>query len=81
MPGTSVSLSPLDEARFGFRTARAFVQNLTDFPLIEDFCKKEGIKFLVLRCNTDKIDLVHALEKKNFSLMELRLDLLVIDHD
>ena len=73
MPTTSISLSPLDEVRFGFRAARAFVQNLTDFPLVDEFCKKEGVKFLVLRCKTDQIDLVHALEKKNFSLMDTLL--------
>ena len=73
MPETSISLSPLDETRFGFRTARAFVQNLTDLPLIEEFCQKENVEFLILRCETDKIELVHALEAKDFSLMNTLL--------
>ncbi len=73
MLGTSISLSSLDEARFGVRAARAYVQKLTDLPLVDEFCRQENIKFLILRCDTDKVDLVHALEKRNFSLMDTLL--------
>jgi len=70
MPDTSLARSPLDEARFGLRSARVFLHDLEDLPLVEEFCQKEDIGFLVLRCETSQINLVHALEEKKFYLMD-----------
>ncbi|MCP4141692.1 MAG: GNAT family N-acetyltransferase [Chloroflexi bacterium] len=70
---TSFSLSSIEEKRFGFRTARAFAEKRADLSLINDFCAREKVNLLILRCETIQIDLVHALEKENFSLMDTLL--------
>ena len=68
-----ISLSSLEQACFGFRTARAFAQKRADLVLIDQFCKKEKVEFLILRCETKQINLVHSLEEKRFFLMDTLL--------
>ncbi|MEN6555359.1 MAG: GNAT family N-acetyltransferase [Anaerolineaceae bacterium] len=72
-------LSPLDEARFGVRSARAREVSAENLPDVLDFCAAHDVEFLVARCPTTDISAVHALETAGFHLMDtllyLRFDL------
>ncbi len=68
-----INLSPVDTERFGIPSARGFAKELSALPQINEFCKREKIDLLILRCNTQDIDLAHALEKQNFFLMDTLL--------
>ena len=73
MPQTSITLSPIEKKRFGYSTARAYIKSKADLPIVNEFCTKENIKLLILRCETNQINLIHALEKESFSLMDTLL--------
>jgi ribosomal protein S18 acetylase RimI-like enzyme len=65
-----IALSPLDEARFGVRTAK--VAGLTEacLPEVLQFCKREEVRFLIARCAASDLPLVHRLERDGFRLMD-----------
>jgi GNAT superfamily N-acetyltransferase len=65
-----IALSPIDEARFGIRTAK--VTGLTEACLPEtlEFCDREGVRFLIARCLASDLSLVHRLERDGFLLMD-----------
>jgi len=63
-------LSPLDQARFGVRSARARLVNSENLPSVLDFCTANQVEFLVARCPTTDIAAVHAMEAAGFQLME-----------
>ncbi len=67
---TPVVLSPLDEARFGVRTARAMNLTLTILPQVMDFCRAEQVQFLIARCSTQDLTAAQAMERLGFSLMD-----------
>ncbi len=77
--GAPAELSPLDEARFGVKSARAREVNTQNLPAVLDFCAVNQVEFLVARCSTADISAVHALESAGFHLMDtllyLRFDL------
>jgi GNAT superfamily N-acetyltransferase len=68
--GRMIALSPLDEARFGVRTAK--VNDLTEACLPETlkFCEREAVRFLITRCPASDLPLVHRLEQAGFLLMD-----------
>ncbi|MEL7645595.1 MAG: GNAT family N-acetyltransferase [Anaerolineaceae bacterium] len=72
-------LSPLDETRFGVKSARAREVSAASLPSVLDFCAANQVEFLVARCATTDISAVHALEFAGFHLMDtllyLRFDL------
>lgn len=78
-PDQAAELSPLDEARFGVRSARARQVNSENLPSVLDFCTANQVEFLVARCPTTDIAAVHAMEAAGFHLMGtllyLRFDL------
>jgi hypothetical protein len=66
----NVWLSPLDEARFGHRTARAKGVTSKDLPLVLDFCRSNRIQFLIARCHVNDIQAAQAMEKEGFLLTD-----------
>ena len=78
-PDQAAELSPLDEARFGVRSARARVVTTENLPAVLAFCAANQVEFLVARCLTTDIAAAHAMEAAGFQLMEtllyLRFDL------
>ncbi|MBM3151255.1 MAG: GNAT family N-acetyltransferase [Chloroflexi bacterium] len=65
-----VALSPLEEARFGIRTARAMVLSMDDLPQVMDFCHAENVRLLISRCSTRDLSVAQAMERFGFSLMD-----------
>jgi GNAT superfamily N-acetyltransferase len=65
-----IALSPLDEQRFGVRTARAGDLTLAGLPEALRFCERERVRFLIARCSTTDLPLVHELESQGFQLMD-----------
>lgn len=65
-----VALSALDEARFGFRTARAMNLSVAELPQVMDFCRTEKVKLLIARCPSTDLKTIHSMEKLDFRLMD-----------
>jgi len=78
-PDQATELSPLDETRFGVRSARARLVTTKNLPEVLAFCAANQVEFLVARCPTTDISAAHAMEAAGFRLMEtllyLRFDL------
>lgn len=66
----NVVLSPLEEARFGYRTARAKGVTSKNLPLILNFCRNNRIQFLIARCHVNDIQAAQAMEKEGFFLTD-----------
>jgi GNAT superfamily N-acetyltransferase len=66
----AVELSPLEEARFGIRTARAPALTVTSLPSVLAFCRAERVRLLIARCRTDDLDAAQALEDAGGRLMD-----------
>lgn len=66
----SVARSPLDEARFQVRAARADNVDVDGLPSILEFCHREHIQFLIARCPVARIRAVQAMEEAGFQLMD-----------
>jgi len=70
-PGAfKISLSAIDERRFGFRTARADELTLESLPEAIDFCQTHSVEWLIARCRVDQLKAVQAMERDGFSLMD-----------
>jgi GNAT superfamily N-acetyltransferase len=67
---SAVELSPLEEGRFGIRTARARALTLADLPSVLAFCRAQRAALLIARCRTEDLDVVHALEAEGGRLMD-----------
>lgn len=65
-----VSLSDLDEKRFGIRTAKAPNMKYSDIQYIINFCSVNRVEFLITRCSTLDLDAVHEMEDRGFALMD-----------
>jgi GNAT superfamily N-acetyltransferase len=70
METLNVHLSPLDEDRFGVRTAKASSVTLSQLPAIIDFCQSNQVKFLIARCAAYELRTAQEMEKEGFSLMD-----------
>lgn len=66
----AVALSPLDENRFGVRTARAMRLRHADLPEVMEFCDRERVGLLIARCSTSDLPAVQAMEQLGCSLMD-----------
>ncbi|HOS97585.1 MAG TPA: GNAT family N-acetyltransferase [Deltaproteobacteria bacterium] len=64
------ALSPLDEARFGVKTAKATIADVRDVPEVMEFCSASAVEFLIARCPTHAYPCVHAMERLGFLLMD-----------
>jgi len=65
-----VSISPIDQERFGVITALASNLTLEKFDETLRFCDNNQVEFLIARCHTDQIETVHLMEANNFKLMD-----------
>ena len=65
-----VELSPLEEERFGVRTARVASFSAGDVGRILDFCCAHEIELLIARCPTSDLPAAQALEEHGGRLMD-----------
>lgn len=63
-------LSPLDEARFGVRTARASDITSERLPTVFEFCRVHNVRFLIVRCSTSELSSLHTMQEAGFLLMD-----------
>ena len=69
-PTLPVEFSPLDENRFGVRTARAMNLTAHLLPQVMDFCHQHEVQFLITRCSTKDLSAVQAMQRNGFLLMD-----------
>jgi len=65
-----ISLSDIDEKRFGIPSARADDVEVGDLDGIDSFCREKGVRFLIARCGIDRLDVAQAMEERDFRLMD-----------
>jgi GNAT superfamily N-acetyltransferase len=68
-----IQLSPLDEERFGIKTARAAVATPEDVTAALDFCRAHQAVFLIARCAANELPTVQQMERQGFLLMDTLL--------
>ena len=68
-----VSLSAIDEERFGMRVARAPAMTLATVGPVLAFCRAEGVRMLIARCPVDDLPAAQAMEREGFGLMDTLL--------
>ncbi len=68
---SSVTLSPLDEQRFGVRTAKCADIRAEQLPEVLEYCHTEQVQLLIVRCSaTSGTRVAQALEENGFLLMD-----------
>ena len=67
---SKVSLSPLEEERFGMRTARAQDVSCETLSELLSFCERGSVKLLIARCVASDLAAVHAMQDNKFYLMD-----------
>ena len=70
MLDSPVALFPVDEARFGIKSARSTATTVDDLKIIENFCSTEQVIFNVLRTDTRNISLIQGIENCGYRLMD-----------
>lgn len=70
MPEFSIALSPLDEQRFGIRTARANDVTVHDVPALQRFCADNQVQMLIVRMAVQELSAVQLLEGRGARLMD-----------
>lgn len=65
-----VSRAPLDEKRFGVPAAKASIATPDDLAHALEFCRAEGVRFLIARCPVEAISSAQAMEDAGFRLMD-----------
>lgn len=68
-----ITLSALDESRWGVRSARAVRINVDNLLEGLAFCRTNDVKFLVARCPVADIRAAQAMERHGFLLMDTLL--------
>jgi GNAT superfamily N-acetyltransferase len=66
----SILLSPIDEERFGVRTASASVAGPDAIPQVLADCRSHAVAFLIARCAAQDLTAAQALERAGFRLMD-----------
>ena len=64
--GLEIVLSPLEEIRFGIKTARTANPTLNNLSPTMEFCQKQSVRFLIARCQADQLDVVQEMEHMGF---------------
>ena len=59
-----------DAARWGVRSAKAFITSASEVDAVLDFCNANRVEFLVARCPADAIAVAHRLENRGMNLMD-----------
>src|SRR5687768_777877 len=70
---SAVELSPLDEQRFGVRTAKGKITAAGDVAALMDFCRARAVELLIVRCPTSDLATAQALEAIGGRLMDVLL--------
>lgn len=70
MTSFQIDLSAVDEARFGMRTARAYVSTESDITAAQSFCKEHAVKFLIVRVPSEALHTVQTLEAQGAQIMD-----------
>ncbi len=65
-----IYLSSLDSDRFGFKIARAIVDDPSDIDIIKEYCRYNEVTMLIARCATSCIEAVQAMEWDGYKLMD-----------
>jgi RimJ/RimL family protein N-acetyltransferase len=65
-----LSLSAIDEERFGIRTARVKNLSLSTLSEVMDFCRSEEVVLLIARSPVSDLRAAQDMEKKGFLLMD-----------
>ncbi len=68
--GLRISLSRIDEERFGIITAKAEGLTVENIPDALKFCKNNMVRLLMTRCPTHDLSVVQEIENGGFSLMD-----------
>jgi GNAT superfamily N-acetyltransferase len=67
---SSITLSEVDEDRWGVRVALASLSSMADLASALEFCGTEDVRLLVARIPASEIRLAQALERNRFELMD-----------
>ncbi len=59
-----------DTNHFGLRMARFAPENVSDIQTAVDWSRDQGVKFLMARCDTSNVAVVHELQHHMFLLMD-----------
>lgn len=73
MPEFSITLSALDEQRFGIRTARATNVTAADLTTVASFCREQAVQLLIVRVAVQELAAVQQLEAAGARLMDTLL--------
>lgn len=65
-----IALSPFDTDTFGFGIARAKIASVTDIPRMEEFCIREKVRLLIVRCEANNFPLIHTLCEQQYLIMD-----------
>lgn len=65
-----VSLSHLDEKRFGIKTAKADSISNENLAQLNDFCLENKVKLSIARVNTNHLDTIQDMESDGYRLMD-----------
>lgn len=63
-------LSPEDTARWGVRTAKAFVTRRDEVPALIESCRRNEVRFAVVRCPAEETAAAQGLEREGMRLMD-----------
>lgn len=66
----TISYSEIDQNRFGYKTAKAFIAAKQEIEKTLTFCYEKNIEFLIARCETNNLKIVQGLEDEGFKLMD-----------
>lgn len=66
----NISLSPLEEERFGIRSARATNITRSNLSQAIDFCQHHNTTLLIARCHATQLDAVQEMERLGFFLVD-----------
>ena len=70
MVASSVSLSAIDQERFGIRTARVQLVTFDTIVSAIDFCRSNKVVLLIARCLASDLRTAQAMEQQGFLLMD-----------
>lgn len=73
MPISSLALSALDTDRFGVPTVRFTIDGASEIPALFESCRSMQAALLIVRCSSDDVDAVVALEEAGARLMDTLL--------
>lgn len=66
----NISLSDIDEQRFGIRTVKASHITPSDYSHMLDFCRENHAKLLIARCGATEVLLIQEMERDGFLFMD-----------